>query len=219
MTESVEFSMTKLILIRHGESLGNAVRRLLGHTDLDLSPLGYRQAEATAEALKDEKIDAIYSSDLLRAYNTAVPHALRRGLCVNPSLALREIRLGEWEGKSVDEVVAEYGDMYEKDWVCGYGTFKFPGGESTIEAGQRFFAECKRIAEENRDRTVLITAHAAVIRSFYSIVMQIPPEEIAARLPFPSNASFSEVFYDNGEFFAGRFSVDDHLRSVGVTKL
>ena len=77
--------MTKLILIRHGESLGNAVRKLLGHTDLDLSPLGYQQAEAAAVALKDERIDAIYSSDLLRAYNTAVPHARLRGIDVIPS--------------------------------------------------------------------------------------------------------------------------------------
>ena len=58
---------TKIILIRHGESLGNANRTMLGHTDLDLSPLGYTQAETTANHLKNEKIDAIYSSDLIRA--------------------------------------------------------------------------------------------------------------------------------------------------------
>ena len=169
--------MTKLILIRHGESLGNAERRLLGHTDLDLSPLGYRQASAAAEALSEEKIDAIYSSDLKRAYNTAMPHATRRGLSVQPSKELREIRLGDWEGKKVAEVIVEYGDMYDKDWLLGYGTFRFPGGESTIEAGERFLAECRRIAEENDGKTVLVTAHAAVIRSFFSLVMNIPPED------------------------------------------
>ena len=211
--------MTKLILVRHGESLGNAARRLLGHTDLDLSPRGYCQAEAAAEALANEKIDIIYSSDLIRAYNTAVPHARKRGLEILPSRKLREIKLGQWEGKSVDEVVAEYGDMYEKDWLGRYGTFKFPGGEGTIEAGRRFYDECRRIAEENKDKTVLITAHAAVLRSFFSLVMKIPPEQIADRLPFPSNASFSEAFYDGCGFFAGRFSVDDYLADVGVTKL
>lgn len=71
---------TKVILVRHGQSLGNAKRVLLGHTDLDLSELGYRQAEATAEALKDEKIDVVYSSDLKRAMSTAVPHARMRGM-------------------------------------------------------------------------------------------------------------------------------------------
>ena len=158
--------MTKLILIRHGESLGNASRRLLGHTDLDLSELGYRQAEAAADALEKEKIDAIYSSDLLRAYNTAVPHADRRGLNIITSKKLREMMLGDWEGKSVDDVLIQYGDMYEVAWLGGYGTFRFPGGESTLEGGERFFAECARIAAENENKTILVTAHAAVIRSF-----------------------------------------------------
>ena len=210
--------MTKLILIRHGESLGNAERRLLGHTDLDLSDLGYSQAEVAAKILADEKIDVIYSSDLIRAYNTALPHAVRRGLSVIPSKELREVKLGEWEGKRVVDVISEYGDMYEKDWLGAYGTFVFPGGEGTIEAGKRFFAECQRIAESNIGKTVLIAAHAAVIRSFFSLVMKIPPEEIVERLPFPSNASFSEVFYDGEGFTAGRFSVDEYLKGVGITK-
>ena len=211
--------MTKLILIRHGESLGNATRRLLGHTDLDLSPLGYIQAATAADALANEKIDIIYSSDLLRAYNTACPHAEKRGLCVNPSKELREIRLGDWEGKSVSEIIDEYGDVYEKDWLAGYGTFRFPHGEGTIEAGERFYAECRRIAQENEGKTILVVAHAAVIRSFFSLVSKIPPDEIAGKLPFPTNASYSEVFYNEGAFSAGRFSVDEHLIGIGITKL
>lgn len=210
--------MTKLILVRHGESLGNAVRRLLGHTDLDLSELGYRQAEATADALKDEKIDVIYSSDLLRAYNTAVPNAKIHGLEIIPSENLREIMLGEWEGKSVDEIQEQYGDMYEKEWLGAFGTFRFPGGESTMEAGQRFYKECERIAHENLGKTILITAHAAVIRSFYSIVMNIAPEEIVGNLAYPTNASISEVEYKNGKFEKISFSRDEHLASVGITK-
>lgn len=210
--------MTKLILVRHGESLGNAVRRLLGHTDLDLSELGYRQAEATADALKDEKIDVIYSSDLLRAYNTAVPNAKIHGLEIIPSENLREIMLGEWEGKSVDEIQEQYGDMYEKEWLGAFGTFRFPGGESTMEAGQRFYKECERIAYENLGKTILITAHAAVIRSFYSIVMNIAPEEIVGKLAYPTNASISEVEYKNGKFEKISFSRDEHLASVGITK-
>lgn len=210
--------MTKLILIRHGESLGNASRRLLGHTDLDLSELGYRQAEATAEALKNEKIDAIYSSDLLRAYNTAVPNAKLHSLEITPSVNLREIRLGEWEGKSVEEILEEYGDMYEKEWLGAFGTFRLPGGESTMEAGKRFYCECERIAKENPDKTVLITAHAAVIRSFYSMVLNIAPEEIVKYLPYPTNASISEVEYKNGKFEKISFSRDEHLANVGITK-
>ncbi len=210
--------MTKIILVRHGESLGNAVRRLLGHTDLDLSPLGYEQAMATAEALKNEKIDVIYSSDLLRAMNTAAPHGKLRGLSVNPSRALREVWLGEWEGMNAVDIIERYGDMYQVDWLSGFGTFRFPGGESTLEAGDRFYDEALQIAKENGGKTVLVAAHAAVIRAFFAKVLEIPPEKIAAELPFPTNASYSEVFYDGEKFRAGKFSVDDHLSGVGITK-
>lgn len=78
---------TILLLVRHGESLGNARREFLGHTNKDLSELGYKQAEKTAEYLSKVKIDAVYSSDLIRAHNTALPHAKLRNLPVNDSAA------------------------------------------------------------------------------------------------------------------------------------
>ena len=100
---------TKLILIRHGQSIGNLTKRFLGHTDLDLSELGYLQANCTAEYLKNEKIDIIYSSDLIRAYNTAVPHAKIRGLDINTSIHLRENFVGEWENMFVDDIIEKWG--------------------------------------------------------------------------------------------------------------
>ena len=81
---------TRIILVRHGESLGNKNNLALGHTNLDLSPRGYEQVRATAEFLRDEKIDVIYSSDLLRAHNTAVPNAELHGLPINDCVKLRE---------------------------------------------------------------------------------------------------------------------------------
>ena len=66
---------TKVVIIRHGQSIANAQGICLGHTDWDLTDLGREQARIAAEHLKNEKIDAIYSSDLIRAYNTALPHA------------------------------------------------------------------------------------------------------------------------------------------------
>lgn len=209
---------TKIILVRHGESLGNARCILLGHTDMDLSELGYRQAEATANALKDERIDAVYSSDLLRAFNTAAPNAGLRSLTVHKSKRLREIYLGEWEGKSVADILEKHRDMYENDWLGGYGTFRFPGGESTVEAGERLYAEVVRIAKENQGKTILVASHAAAIRSFFAKVLQIAPVDIVEKLPFPSNASYSEVYFNGQSFESGRFSVDDHLANVGITK-
>ena len=210
--------MVKIFIVRHGQSLGNSIHRLLGHTDLDLSELGYRQAVCTANALAEEQIDAIYSSDLLRAYNSALPHAEIRGLEVNKVPGLREISLGEWDGMLISDIREKYGEVYDRDWLGNFGTFSFPGGESTIEAGNRFYREIEKIARENEGKTILIAAHAAVIRSFFAKVLGISPSDVARELPFPTNASFSEVFYDGKVFQAGRFSVDFHLAEIGVTK-
>ena len=211
---------TKIILIRHGQSLGNAKRILLGHTDLDLSELGYKQTEATAEALKNEKIDLIYSSDLLRAMSTAMPHARMRGLKVIPDRELRELFLGDWEALSVEEIMEKYGeDTYKIDWGKNYGTFVMPGGEATWSAGERFCREVEKIASQNAGATVLIVAHAAVLRSFFAIISGLTRETTSDNLPFPANASYSVAYYEGGVFTPGEYSCDAHLSGVGITKI
>ena len=211
---------TTIYLVRHGESLGNAKHVLLGWTDLDLSPLGYAQARCTADAMADLHIDAIYSSSLLRAFNTAVPHAQLRGLTVQGDDKLREIYLGEWENMSVEDVIAKYGeDVYYRQWRAEFGTFTCPGGESVQGACDRFFAEVKRIAESSEGKSILIAAHAAVIRAFYGRVLGIEPDLLGERLQFPSNASYSVVEYSDGAFSPVEFSNDAHLANIGITKV
>ena len=211
---------TKLIFIRHGQSIGNATRTILGHTDKDLSELGYKQAIATAEYLKNEKIDKIYSSDLKRAVNTAVPHAKMHNLEIILNKNLREIYVGAWENRTVDEIIAKWGrEAYENDWFGNFGLFTFPEGESIIDGGNRFYDEIKLISLENVGKTVLITAHAAVIRSFWAKISGILPENITKELPFPTNASYSIAYFDGTEIVPVEYSCDAHLTSVGITKV
>lgn len=212
--------MTKIILVRHGESIGNATRTILGHTDLDLTELGYRQANATAEHLKDEKIDNIYSSDLIRAYNTAVPHAKMRNLEINTDKNLRELYIGQWENLKVDDLIAKWGrEAFEVDWHGHFGTFTFPGGESVQAGGKRFFDAILSICKENEGKTILVCAHAAIIRAFWAIISSIPWENIVAELPFPSNASYSIAYYDGEKIVPEKYSCDEHLIEVGITKV
>ena len=95
---------TRLLIVRHGESAANAVRVFLGHTNLGLSPRGEAQARATAELLRNEPISAIYSSDLIRAYNTALPNAELHSLEVIPQRTLRELYIGEWENMKILDI-------------------------------------------------------------------------------------------------------------------
>ena len=254
-------SKTKIILVRHGQSIGNLTRRFLGHTDLDLSDQGYVQANATAVALKNEKIDKIYSSDLIRAYNTAVPHSKMHNLPIICCEGLREAYVGEWEGLLFDEIVEKWGrEVFENQWHANFGRFVFPGGESIIDAGERFYNEIIRFMRgffsgglkdgahlaygfltgilrvakesifsglnnikicsiiENEGKTILICAHAAVIRSFWGKISNISPDMLASSLLFPTNASYSICYYENGKISPSDYSIDDHLREVGITK-
>ncbi len=212
--------MTKIILVRHGQSIGNLTRTFLGHTDLDLSELGYKQAEATANHLKSEKIDKIYSSDLKRAYNTALFHAKLRNLEVISSEKLREAYAGDWENNNVDYLIEHWGrELFEKQWKASFGTFTFPGGENVRAAGERFYEEIVRICNDNPDKTILVAAHAAVIRSFCGIISGISFDRLADEIAFPTNASYSILSFENGNFTPLEYSNDAHLSEVGVTKV
>lgn len=210
----------KIIIIRHGQSLGNLNRIFLGHTDLDLSDLGYRQANATAEHLKDEKIDKIYSSDLIRAMNTASPHGKIHNLEVISDKDLREAYVGEWENMNVDDIIEKWGrEVFVDQWKNNFGCFSFPGGESTRAAGDRFFTRLVQLCSENEGKTILISSHAAIIRSFWAIISGIPAEEVSEKIPFPTNASYSICYYQNGQISPYSYSNDDHLSDVGITKV
>lgn len=209
---------TKIIIVRHGESLGNLNHVMLGHTDIDLAPRGFIQADAAAEYLKNERIDAIYSSDLIRAYHTAQPHAKMRDLDIVTSKNLRECYVGNWENVPLDEIVEKWPELFFEGWRKNFGTFRIPGGESVQEAADRFYNEVLRIAKENIGRTVLITAHAAVIRGFWGKVTKTPPEFLAATYPYPTNASCTFLWYNGEELMPLEYSVDEHLSEIGTIK-
>ena len=213
-------NMVKIIIIRHGQSIGNLNRVFLGHTNLDLSDLGYKQANRTAEQLAGEKIDVIYSSDLIRALNTALPHANIRGIDVIRNEKLREAYVGAWENMHVDEIIEKWGrEVFVDQWKNNFGSFTFPGGESTRAAGKRFYDEIVHLCEQNIGKTILISSHAAIIRSFWGIISGLTCDEVSVMVPFPTNASYSICYYKNGQISPFSYSNDEHLSDVGITKV
>lgn len=207
---------TRFILVRHGQSLGNERKIILGHVDWDITDVGRAQAECVAEALANRKIDAVYSSDLMRAYNTVAPVALSRGLKINVDKGLREINMGLWEGREVSEIIEKYGELFTVEWMQHFGSFCAPGGESTSELARRFRDTLRRIAEENPGSTVLIGTHAAAIRAFWALVTGVPSEKIDELLAFPDNASYSEIDYEDGCFTPISYSVSDYLTTIAT---
>lgn len=208
---------TTVYLIRHGESLGNRKRLILGSTDLGLTELGEAQAEATGKALADISFDAIYSSDLSRAMSTAMPHARLRGMSVVPDERLREMYFGDWEGISVDDAIAKYGEKFTVEWKEQFGIFRAPGGESTPELAERMYGALVDIASRHPGGRIIVASHAGAIRALWGKLLGIEPIKLSETLPFPSNASYSVVEYDAEVLIPVEFSVDAHLADMRTT--
>ncbi len=206
---------TEIIFLRHGESLGNSLKIMTGQTDVDLSERGHLQAQAAAEFLAEQKIDIIYSSDLIRAYNTAKAVSDLIGLSIIKLKELREIYIGDFEGVRMDELSAEVGESFGKYWTTDFGIYSFPGGESTLQAGERFYKAVEKIATENSGKRILIVAHAGVIRSFWGIMKKIPREELGSIYPFASNASVSRAIYNGENFSEISYSENSYLNKIG----
>jgi len=203
-------STTHIYIVRHGQSEGNLHNAFLGHTDLDLTELGHKQAELTADYLDNISFDAIYSSDLLRAYNTGKHTADRKGLPIIKSERLREIFAGEWENKTFDALEREYYDDFTVTWKKDIGHARCTGGESVEELQNRFVPEVERIAKENEGKTIAIFTHATPIRVLKAAIDGISLDELM-QVPWAGNASVTHVVVEDGKFSITEYGVNHFL--------
>ena len=183
--------MSRLLLARHGQSVSNAVRRFQGVQDVALSELGARQAEALGQAIRRLRIAAVYTSPLERARRTAEMAAAGWGLPITPVDDLRELSLGEWEGRTVEEIRALPGDPYER-WVRDPVACPPPGAEPLAEVQARVVSAMADIAAAHPNgRQVLVVCHGGVISAYLAHCLGLPLSSIW-RLTL-SNGSITEV--------------------------
>ena len=192
--------MTTLILVRHGQSVGNLQGLYCGQLDFPLSEKGFVQAELTGAYLKENyRIDAIYSSDLSRAMQTAEPTAKAFGLETVPEKDLREICVGEWEGQNANEVIHKYAKEYDL-WRT-QPDYAPKGGETREQMQERVERCLKKILSENEGKTVAVFTHCGTIGHLF---MALIPDIKARRALFDSreiyNAAVTVVHVDRGEF-------------------
>lgn len=149
---------TKVIMVRHGETEWNVLCKFLGSVDLPLNEKGRRQAGYAKEALKNEKIDVIYSSPMKRAYETGEIIRGDRPLPILTDDGLREIGCGKWEGMDGKEVEERYPGQIEL-WGNRPEELKIDGGDTFQEVSDRIVDAFFRIVNANRGKTILITSH------------------------------------------------------------
>jgi len=163
---------TRIVAIRHGETDWNAGGRLQGQRDIPLNALGRRQAERLAGALRDEGIDAVFASDLVRAADTARVLAAPLGLVPQFDPGLRERGFGVLEGLSYDEIAQRWPDMARR-WRTRDPGFAPDGGETLLAFQARAVAAVERIALAHAGRSIAIVAHGGVLDALYRAAIRI----------------------------------------------
>jgi len=188
---------TRLILVRHGETDWNLEGRYQGQADVPLNERGREQAKLLAERLRGERIEAIYASDLSRAYETARVIAEALGQEVKSLESLREVDTGVWTGLTFEEVEIRYPE-HLKEWRADPLRVRRWEGESYLGLFERTRAAIREIVEAHPAQTVLIVGHGGNIKCIVLDALGVRADraiEIASRFG-ADNASLHILHYD-----------------------
>jgi broad specificity phosphatase PhoE len=185
--------MTELWLIRHGQTDWNVEGRYQGQTNLPLNATGLAQAEAFAASLHGRRFSALYSSDLMRAYQTARIIAAQLGLAIQTDRRLREIHQGEWQGRTLVEIRAVYNESKQAQRTqIDPATARAPGGESVLEVSQRMALAADDIVRAVPGGPVLVVSHGLALATLYCQARGIPLSEVYSHIADNTGAEIIE---------------------------
>jgi alpha-ribazole phosphatase len=174
--------MTRLCLVRHGQTDWNIEGRYQGQSDVPLNENGRAQARALARQLQEHSFTAIYSSDLQRAKETAEIIAAVVKLPVISDRRLREINQGEWEGQQVDIIRSRYSNLWQQRSVDP-AKVRPPGGETVEEVARRVYAVTEEIAAQHPTGSVLIVSHGISLAALICRMRGIPIGRAYTEIP------------------------------------
>lgn len=212
--------MTEILLIRHGETEWNAIRRLQGHLDIALNAEGERQAEALARALQDERLDVIIASDLQRAMQTAQAIALPRGMPIEIEPGLRERCYGAFEGVLYSEIAGRFPEAHAA-WQARELDARFPEGERKAETLAEFHERAvntiTRLALRHPNRKIALVTHGGVLECAYRAATGIglSPERDFEIL----NASINRIVWDGSCLHVAEWSNVAHLAHTALDEI
>lgn len=200
--------MTKIFLIRHGETEWNKLGRIQGNSDVKLSPEGIRQAQLMAAHVPFKHIDAVYASDLQRAVDTAKILAAKFNLPVTTMPGLRETNFGDWEGRVIsgllEELPEEFGNFFIKP-----DKVKPPNGETFLECQARVMNALDEIIADHEDQTIIVVSHGAAIRLLICAALDIRIRKMWAIHQF--NTALNILTFEDGLFSIEVMNSTAHL--------
>jgi len=174
--------MTQLYLVRHGQTEWNIEGRYQGQADLPLNAAGRAQAMSLSQQLAGIQFAAVYSSDLRRARETAEILAAPSGMAVQLDPRLREIKLGEWEGQLVTEIVTRYPAAWAERLRDPLHA-RAPGGESVAEVAARVAEAATAIAQAHPTGRVLVVSHGLALATLLCQARRQPLAEAYEVIP------------------------------------
>lgn len=156
--------MTRLYLVRHGETEWNKASKVQGSKDIELSDVGLRQAEQLAKRLAEEDINVVYSSSLKRAFKTAEIATGHIKCGIVKSEKCHEIRLGPWEGMTINEIKEKYSDHFRK-YREDPANFNLPGAETFLDLTERTYNAISEIVNMHKGKNILLVSHGTAIKA------------------------------------------------------
>lgn len=205
---------TEFWVVRHGESIWNADGRYQGQTDVPLSHVGLLQASSLAERLTGQHFDAVYSSDLARALQTAeiVAERLAGRPPVHPDPGLREIDVGQLSGLVLADIEARHPE-YLRDLRADPWQTRRPGGESMADLFARSGAAFERLRAQHPGGRVLVFTHGGVVRVAVGLALGGVPNHAWARLSV-TNTSITRILLGENSGTLLGFNDDAHLENL-----
>ena len=188
--------LRRIVLIRHGETVGNSSVRFHGSSDVALSDGGREQMRGAARGLRQEVFDLVVASPLKRSWEGA--WIVAGGAPVRLEHDFREIHFGRWEGMTAEEIEAGDPVLY-KDWRAKAGEFEFPGGEPRGEFRERTLRGLQRL-ENSGATSALVVAHKGTIRTIAEKLLGAPLEEGQP----PLGAAVALSLGSDGSWYPGR---------------
>jgi broad specificity phosphatase PhoE len=189
--------VTRIFLVRHGETLWHEVNRYAGRTDVGLTPFGHRQAERLGMWAAGRGLDAIWCSSLARARGTAGPAGRATGIEPHVDARLCEVDFGRGEGLTVAEMEQQFPEAlqaFQSDPVANH----LPDGEDPREAVARAVACLEDITDAHPLGRVLIVAHTTLIRLVLCHLLGVPIGEYRRVFPFVRNVAITELELGTG---------------------
>lgn len=208
--------MSRVYLVRHGQTAWNVGEIFRGRADIPLDETGKREVHLAGETLKDETLHAVYSSPLSRSMETAENIAKFHDISVTPLDAIIDISYGEWEGMGNQEVQQKYPDLHAL-WLSEPHKVLFPGGESLDEVRSRTMAALEDLLGKHRDENFALVAH------------RVPNKVICCALLGLDNSHFWRIqqdtastnlfVYRNGQWIISYLNDTSYLKSLGKEAL